>query len=93
MELHSIPPAPLEHQHQAGFAPPLVSFPGLPKQEDSRWVDDCMHSSDRSLDSPRPPSETSTNTRSKTGRTGGRRPLKDEKVNLVFNYNAAFLFI
>ena len=81
MELSSIPPAPLEHTHQAGFAPPVVSFPCLPKQEDSRWVDDCMHSSDRSLDSPRPSSESSVTSRpSKTGRSGGRRPLKDEKV-------------
>ncbi|KFM76881.1 Transforming protein v-Fos/v-Fox, partial [Stegodyphus mimosarum] len=82
MELHSIPPAPLEHQRQAGFAPPVISFTGLPKQEESRWVDECMHSSDRSLDSPRPPSESSTSSRpSKTGRSGGRRPLKDEKLS------------
>ncbi|XP_054711607.1 transcription factor kayak-like [Uloborus diversus] len=83
MELHSIPPAPLEHQHQAGFAPPVVSFPGIPKQEENHWVDDCMHSSDRSLDSPCPASEASTTSSrtSKGGRNGGRRPMRDEKLS------------
>ncbi|GFY67889.1 poly(A) polymerase gamma [Trichonephila inaurata madagascariensis] len=49
MELSSIPPASLEHQHQAGFAPPVVSFASLPKQEDNHWADDCLHSSDKSM--------------------------------------------
>ncbi|KAF8766741.1 transcription factor kayak-like [Argiope bruennichi] len=81
MELSSIPPAPLEHQHQAGFAPPVVSFASVPKQEDNHWADDCMLSSDRSMDSPIP-SEASSSSRSmKTGRSGGRRPLKDEKLS------------
>ncbi|XP_015927640.1 fos-related antigen 1 [Parasteatoda tepidariorum] len=82
MEYSSIPPAPLEHQHQAGFAPPVVSFANLPKQEDNRWVDDCLQSSDRSLDSPRPPSEASSSSRaSKSGRSGGRRPIRDDKLS------------
>ncbi|GFV78097.1 hypothetical protein TNCV_3044771 [Trichonephila clavipes] len=82
MELSSIPPAPLEHQHQAGFAPPVVSFASLPKQEDNHWADDCLHSSDRSMDSPIPSSEASSSSRSiKTGRSGGRRPMKDEKLS------------
>ncbi|GIX70791.1 hypothetical protein CEXT_304121 [Caerostris extrusa] len=57
MQLSPIPPAPLEHQHQAGFAPQL------------------------SMDSPIP-SELSSSSRSvKTGRSGGRRPMKDEKLS------------
>ncbi|GIY14765.1 hypothetical protein CDAR_607031 [Caerostris darwini] len=81
MQLSPIPPAPLEHQHQAGFAPPVVNFASLPKQEDNHWADDCMLSSDRSMDSPIP-SELSSSSRSvKTGRSGGRRPMKDEKLS------------
>ncbi|KAG8177054.1 hypothetical protein JTE90_024941 [Oedothorax gibbosus] len=83
-EIGSIPPAPLEHQHQAGFAPPvIVSFASLPKQQDDRWADDCMNSSDRSMDSPCPPSEASVGSvrTSRTGRSGGRRPNKDEQLS------------
>lgn len=82
LELQSIP-APLEHQHQAGFVPPVVSFSGIPsKQEEvQQWVEDCVQqSAERNVASPAP-SQIHVSTSVKTGRGGGRRPLKDEKLS------------
>lgn len=33
MELQSVPPAPMEHQHQAGFVPPVVNIAQYQQQQ------------------------------------------------------------
>ncbi|XP_076313773.1 uncharacterized protein LOC143226548 [Tachypleus tridentatus] len=92
-ELQSIPPAPMEHQHQAGFVPPVVNvstsyqpLPIIKQEEDPEWMA-SVHSqstcnsffSEDSLSMSPPPAVTTTSA-SKPRNSGGRRP-KNEKVS------------
>ncbi|XP_076305826.1 uncharacterized protein LOC143222760 isoform X2 [Tachypleus tridentatus] len=92
-ELQSIPPAPLEHQHQAGFVPPVVNVPTLyqpvsmvKQEEEPEWMasvhnqstSNSLFSEDSLTMSP-PPVVTTTSS-SKARSSGGRRP-RNEKVS------------
>ncbi|XP_013788124.2 transcription factor kayak-like isoform X2 [Limulus polyphemus] len=92
-ELQSIPPAPLEHQHQAGFVPPVVNVPTLyqpvsliKQEEEPEWMASAhSQSTSNSLFSEdsltmSPPPVVTTTSSSKARSSGGRRP-RNEKVS------------
>lgn len=87
MDLQSLPPS--EHQHQAGFVPPVVSMSALDqnsdsngsynsdsssKQDEAQWLPSCMQSTSAAASS-------SGSTSSGKSRSGGRRSSKQERLS------------
>ncbi|XP_064484882.1 transcription factor kayak-like isoform X2 [Ornithodoros turicata] len=95
LELQSIPPAPMEHQHQAGFVPPVVNIAQYQQQQqqqqhvavkqemDDEWMPACaQHLNNGSgISLPTTTASSTATPVTKSGRNGGRRPNRNEKLS------------